>query len=166
MLVMSLVVEPNMADSSVKLRRFEIGCFARSRLMSYSERLVDLIDRVQHSFCRDRRCNDLVHRGQPCLARRVEDLSGSQRRVELDMRARISVAETIDPVRGSRPNTLVHLTEGCSADPIFERSPRRQQNIILVHAHHVGTFATEHADHTKWDILNADCLTDGRAIVK
>ena len=44
---------------------------------------------------------------------------------------------------------------------IFDRCPRRQQDIVLVHAHHVRTLFPQYADDLKSHIPDADLLADG-----
>jgi molybdopterin-guanine dinucleotide biosynthesis protein len=55
---------------------------------------------------------------------------------------------------------LIVLAESCSGETVSERRPRCQQNIILVHSHHVGSFATEDADQTKHSSFGPDAVMD------
>ena len=45
---------------------------------------------------------------------------------------------------------------------ILDRGPGGQHDVVLVHAHHVGAFAAEHADDFEGDVLDADFLAHRR----
>ena len=53
-----------------------------------------------------------------------------------------------------------------AGDAVLDRGPGGQQDVVLVHAHHVGALAAEHADHAEGDVLDADFLADRRLAVE
>ena len=73
------------------------------------------------------------------------------------------MAERIDlrGVRGIR-GALVAAREGGGHDAVFDRRPGREEDVILVLAHHVRALLAQDADHLKGYVPDADLLADGR----
>ncbi len=71
----------------------------------------------------------------------------------------LTVCEVLDPADGG--GALVDGGRGGAGHPVFDGGPGRQQDVVLVHAHHVGAFGAEDPDHLEGDVLHPHFLAQG-----
>ena len=82
--------------------------------------------------------------------------------------ARIQLAERVHGLRNSgglrrrAARALIGGLRRGAGHAVLDRGPRRQQDIVLVHAHHVGALLGENPDHLERHILNPHLLAQGR----
>ena len=57
---------------------------------------------------------------------------------------------------------LVGVGQRRAGDAVLDGGPGREQDVVLVHAHHVGALALQHADDSEGDVLDAHLLADRR----
>ncbi len=73
--------------------------------------------------------------------------------------AGVNLVERID-LGGRGVRALIYAGEGRAGDPVFDRRPGGDENVVLVHAHHVRTLACQDSDDPEGDILYADFFSD------
>ncbi len=148
----------------VRLRRLDA--------MPLAQQLRDLVDCLRDFLGRGRLGQDLIHVDEADRLRRVGRLTRGGNGIR-GGRTGVQITQRVDGRRtrgrvgcGRRGGALVDVRQRAAADAVFDRRPGGQDDVVLVHAHHVGPFARENADDLEGDVLHADFLADRRLALR
>ena len=141
----------------------EVVRLARADVVALAQQRGDLVDGRRDLVGAAGRDQDLVDVGEAHRQRGVRPPGWPTARGRGWAAAGVEVAQRVD--RAARPRRLalwLALLQARAGDAVLDRRPGGQDDVVLVHAHHVGALAAEHADDAERDVLDADLLADRR----
>ena len=144
----------------------EVIRLPRAKPVPLPQQLGDLLDGGGDFLGGATRGQDLIHVGEAHRLGRVGGLGGRWHGIKLVLSIGVDLVETIHRrggagTGGTGAGALVGGGRRRAGHPEFDRRPGGEQDVVLIHAHHVGALGGEDADHLEGDVLDADFLADG-----
>ena len=134
--------------------------------MPLAQQIGDLVDGLRDLLGGGRLDEDLADVDEPHRLRGVQRGGRGGRRINR-RGGRIKVAQRSGgrTRRGCR-RSGIGIGRAAAAHAVLDRGPGSEDDVVLVHAHHVGALGGKHADHAQGDVLDAKFLADGRFALK